>query len=255
MKRVTGLALFVSIMLGSMALGAVPAAANGLGAGLNRATGGGIRGATSANWAGYAATRATFTKVSGKWVQPAGRCPNSGTQYAVFWVGLDGYNSGTVEQTGTLIQCRNGQAAYAAWWEMFPRNAVQVIPSINVRPGDRFSASVTYTGGKFRLKITNQSTRQSFTTNQSCGGCRRSSAEWIAEAPSGGGGSIFPLVDFNKWKLTAGRATAGGHTGAIRDSHWNDVAITMVTSGGAVKAKPGPLNAAGDSFTVTWHHA
>jgi hypothetical protein len=59
---------------------------------------------TSSNWAGYAATGGQFTSVSADWVQPAGIC-SRGDQYAAFWVGLDGYSSTTVEQTGTEVDC------------------------------------------------------------------------------------------------------------------------------------------------------
>ena len=64
---------------------------------------GGIsRQAESTNWSGYAATTGTYTSVSASWTQPAGTC-SRGDQYAAFWVGLDGYTSSSVEQTGSEI--------------------------------------------------------------------------------------------------------------------------------------------------------
>src|SRR5579859_2350124 len=59
--------------------------------------------ASSTNWSGYAGTSSTsgaFTSVSASWVQPSGLCNGRGQQYAAFWVGLDGFSSSTVEQTG-----------------------------------------------------------------------------------------------------------------------------------------------------------
>src|ERR1035438_10402374 len=60
--------------------------------------------ATSTNWSGYAATTGTYTSVSASWTQPKGTC-TSGDQYAAFWVGLDGYSSSSVEQTGSEVDC------------------------------------------------------------------------------------------------------------------------------------------------------
>src|SRR5947209_8132214 len=58
--------------------------------------------AQSSNWSGYAATSGTYTSVSASWTEPTGHC-SSGSQYSSFWVGLDGYNSGSVEQTGSEV--------------------------------------------------------------------------------------------------------------------------------------------------------
>src|ERR1700678_2931249 len=60
--------------------------------------------AESTNWAGYADTAGTYTTVSASWTQPAGTC-SSGDTYAAFWIGIDGYSSSTVEQTGTELDC------------------------------------------------------------------------------------------------------------------------------------------------------
>jgi hypothetical protein len=57
---------------------------------------------TSTNWSGYADTAGTYTSASASWTQPAGTC-SKGDQYAAFWVGIDGYSSETVEQTGSEV--------------------------------------------------------------------------------------------------------------------------------------------------------
>src|SRR5579871_6444221 len=66
---------------------------------------------TSGNWSGYAITGSAFTNATASWIVPAVSC-SSGTQYAVFWVGIDGYSSNTVEQTGTEAVCSGGKATY-----------------------------------------------------------------------------------------------------------------------------------------------
>src|SRR5260370_18132523 len=75
--------------------------------------------AESTNWSGYAATTGTYTSVSASWTQPAGIC-SRGDQYAAFWVGLDGYSSSTVEQTGSEVDCIGRTARYYPWYEMYP---------------------------------------------------------------------------------------------------------------------------------------
>ena len=75
--------------------------------------------AESTNWSGYAGTTGTYTSVSASWTQPAGIC-SRGDQYAAFWVGLDGYTSSTVEQTGSEVDCVGRTAQYYAWYEMYP---------------------------------------------------------------------------------------------------------------------------------------
>jgi Peptidase A4 family len=72
----------------------------------------------SSNWAGYADTNDTFNSVSSSsWTEPTVNCANTNSSLdgllslsnllggpgaaSAFWVGLDGYNSTSVEQLGT----------------------------------------------------------------------------------------------------------------------------------------------------------
>jgi hypothetical protein len=164
-------------------------------------------------------------------------------------VGIDGFNSTTVEQDGTLIECYKGVAYYYSWWEMYPTNDIQTVGS-TVAPGDSISASVTRSGTSYTLKLTDSThTANSFSTTQTCSSCANSSAEWIAEAPSSSTG-IEPLTHFSNWGESSATVTKGTTKGVI--SSFTDDEITMVDSGGLVKAQPGALNASGNGFTVTW---
>jgi hypothetical protein len=101
--------------------------------------------ASSSNWAGYAATGASgsFTSVSASWTQPTASC-TSGSQYAAFWVGLDGYTSKTVEQIGTEADCNGPNPQYYAWYEVYPGAGVNFTNPVS--PGDKFTGTVTYQG-------------------------------------------------------------------------------------------------------------
>src|SRR6266704_2188225 len=194
---------------------------------------GGIRHqAESTNWSGYAATTGTYTSVSASWTEPTGTC-SRGSQYSSFWVGLDGYSSGSVEQTGSEVDCSGSRPQYYAWYEMYPNPSVSY--SNTVRPGDQFSALVTYTGGSsFSLHIQDITQGWSHTTPGTLAGAARSSAEVIVEAPCcTAGGGILPLADF-------GTVNIGGVT-----------QIIMVDSAGRDKDTVSSLSG-GEAFSATW---
>ena len=152
---------------------------------------------SSSNWAGYAATGSNddFTSVASSWVQPAGHC-SSGDQYSAFWVGMDGYTSRSVEQTGSEVDCLGPTAEYYAWYEIYP--SAEVTFSNPVQAGDQFSASVSYQGSnKFLLTITDSTQHWKRSATRRLAGAARSSAEVIAEAPCCTyRGAILPLTNF-----------------------------------------------------------
>jgi Peptidase A4 family len=212
----------------------------------------GVSQVESTNWSGYADTGSGFSRVAGSWTEPSASCSRRTTSYAAFWVGIDGYNSSTVEQDGTIIECLRGQAYQYSWWEMYPTNDIQVVGS-SVAAGDSITASVVRSGSSYTLAVTDSThPANSFSTNQSCSGCANSSAEWIAEAPSSSTG-ILPLADFGTWAESGATVTEGSTSGVI--SSFTDDEITMVDSSGLVKAQPGALNGSGNGFSVAWERS
>ena len=209
----------------------------------------------STNWSGYADDNSagnTYSTVTGNWTEPAVTCSSRTTQYAAFWVGIDGYSSNSVEQDGTLAECYHGRAYYYSWWEMYPSNAIQTVGT-TVSPGDSISTSVVRSGTSYTLRVTDSThSANSFSTTQSCSSCANSSAEWIAEAPSSGN-RILPLANFGTWNESGATVTSGSTAGVI--SSFPDDELTMVNSSGQVKAQPGPLNGSGNGFTVTWERS
>src|SRR5438067_8893278 len=100
----------------------------------------------SLNWAGYASYNHTFSDVKGTWTQPTADCSTSKkSTYSSFWVGLDGYNSNSVEQLGTDADCSHGKASYYAWYEMYPNPSV-TIGNFPINPNTSYTAEVKYTG-------------------------------------------------------------------------------------------------------------
>jgi hypothetical protein len=212
----------------------------------------------SGNWSGYAVTgeAGAVTAVSGSWIVPAASCDdarrrNSG---ASFWVGIDGYNSATVEQTGTDSDCADGAGRYYAWYEFFPK-AGKTISSIAVSPGDVMSASVTYDGAEFTATIEDETTGQIFSIAKTVPKAKRNSAEWIAEDNSRrftDFGSVAFGQDNTGVSATCTAALDGATNpiGAFAKIHTIDMENKKT---GRVLALPSALSDDGTSFSVAWH--
>jgi len=216
----------------------------------------------SRNWSGYvvAAANGSVSAVGGSWIVPAVSCSGTSSTFASFWVGIDGYDSLTVEQVGTDSDCLAGVPFYYAWYEFYP-NASVPIDSVNVTPGDLITASVAYgADGRFTTSVSS-SEGGSNSTSQAVPGAQRNSAEWIAERPQECFGrgcspsalSPFGTVDFGSYftGLTGGsdNATIGHLTGPI--SKFPRVAVTMISDvSGPVLAEPTPLLNDSGSFQV-----
>jgi hypothetical protein len=200
----------------------------------------------STNWSGYAATGGPFNSVTGTWVMPDGNCSGtSSTHYSSFWVGLDGWNSKSVEQLGTELDCVDGAPQYSAWWEMFPAASQDIKQT--VKAGDTINASVTYQGSnEFKLNLADPTEGWTFSTTQSASGVARSSAEVIIEAPSQVGGGVLPLADFgtvDMSKSTVDGSAIGSHS---------PTQIYMTDSSGARLDTVSGLSG-GEDFSATYY--
>jgi hypothetical protein len=205
--------------------------------------------AESTNWSGYAVTGANgaFHSVSASWTEPTATCTTRRShQYSSFWAGLDGYNSNSVEQTGTDADCSGRTPRYYGWYEMYPAFPVN-FPN-TVRPGDAMSASVTFSGTEtftLVLKDSTQGWTQMITQNQT--GLARSSAEVITEAPSSSSG-VLPLANFGT--VTYSTSTANGTSLGTQ----NPIQIIMVDNSGSDKDSTSSINSGG-GFSNTWLRA
>jgi len=204
--------------------------------------------AESTNWSGYAVTGANgaFSSVSASWKEPTATCSGNRrrtAQYSSFWVGLDGYSSSSVEQTGTDADCSGTTPQYYGWYEMYPAYPVNF--SNTVRPGDSMSASVTFSGTEtytLVLKDSTQGWTQTITKNQT--GLDRSSAEVITEAPSSNSG-VLPLADFGtvSYSTSAANGTSLGSQSPTE--------IVMINNSGADKDSTSSIGSGG-AFSNTW---
>ncbi|HXW33475.1 MAG TPA: G1 family glutamic endopeptidase [Acidimicrobiales bacterium] len=209
------------------------------------------------NWAGYANEGATFTDVQGTFTQPSISCGKQLLAYAAFWVGIDGFNSDTVEQIGTDSVCLGNETSYAAFYELYPASAVTLsTTTYPVVAGDTLSADVTATSATTFTLTLKSSEGWTFSTTGSAPSATESSAEWIAEAPSLcllSTCTVLPLAKFGTVNFSGASVTGNGTAGPI--SAFSNQQVVMTTKKGKVKAQPSSLPPAGTSFSVTWHHA
>jgi hypothetical protein len=228
----------------------------------------------SDNWSGYAiaavsGSSLSFTVADGSWTVPTANCsvtPGTRTSpaYAAFWVGLDGFSSSSVEQTGTDSDCDGTTPTYYAWYEFYPNPAYELL-NFPVSPGDHISAQVSYNSSRseFTITITNVTENTSYTKSSKVSGAKRSSAEWIAEAPCcARGNSPLPLSDFgtvdfgSEYTGVSGtnNATDSSTSGPISAFSSNVQVINMETTTGNPEATPSSsLTDGTSSFQVTWN--
>ena len=226
----------------------------------------------SYNWGGYMVYNSSYSvsRVAGTWIVPtiAGStlttCPDVQKTWDSnsVWVGIDGGETPTVEQTGTSSDCFYGQPSYYAWYEFYPAGSVQV--PITVSPGDKITAVVLFTGNNatgvptFETTITDATTAAAFTSPKSAvPGALRESAEWIDESPYYFG--FLGLTHVSPVFFSSTRATIGGANEII--SYWgtyNVYWLVMIDynfpyshSIAYVKAEPTSLTS-GTKFQMEW---
>ncbi|MCQ4040619.1 G1 family glutamic endopeptidase [Streptantibioticus rubrisoli] len=179
------------------------------------------------NWGGYVAT-GSFSTISGSWTEPHVTCNSSSDLFAP-WIGLDGYGSQTVEQTGVQTDCSSGSPVLSAWYEMYP--AAPVYWNDPVSEGDSITASVVSNGGgSYTLTLTDNTKGWTEHVDKDLA-AENVSAEAVIESPTQSYPS-FSQLDFS---------------GVTVDGQSLDATNPQAfTSGGYA---PGPLS--GGSFSMT----
>lgn len=178
----------------------------------------------SKNWAGvvhenppasgtYKAVSATFT------VPDPTPTDNSGKlQAASAWVGIDGDTyTKAILQAGVDFWVQNGTKHFDAWYEWYPKNAVNF--NLQVSAGDVIVAKVVaFSPSKGVAMIENQSSGRTATkslsapsTSATLGG---QNVEWIVE-DFNSGNTMVPLVNFGQVKFSGAQAQTsnGGGVG------------------------------------------
>ncbi len=194
----------------------------------------------SSNWSGAAVTGGSYTRVTGSWVVPKVKV-TSGNRYAADWVGIGGYSTGDLIQAGTSEESVGGRANYYAWTEILPAPEVR-ISGMAIHPGDSMTVDVNQVSvGAWTITVSDHTTGASFTKNLTYASTH-TSAEWIHEAPTVGGGQArlasTSAVGFDHG--TVNGSTVIGNAGTLHE-------IQLV---GPTYATPSRLDTDGDGLTV-----
>jgi Peptidase A4 family len=217
------------------------------------------------NWSGYADATTdqpvttcgqgdgcgSISYATGSWTIPAVSCPappfRNEDQFSVNWVGIDGFNDQTVEQTGSASYCFEGNAYYYNWYELYPAATVVLGPASCIddnvgcpQPGDRITASVAVqpgSGGNDNYDITltdDNSPANSGSTTQPCATyvCFDNSAEWVVERPAYEPvpGAIFfiPLSFFAQTAFADANVVSNGRLSSIEGYEPNVYDMNMI---------------------------
>jgi hypothetical protein len=219
-------------------------------------------------WSGYAVVACGschLRYVAADWTLPRLDCANSPDQsWIAWWVGLDGWTTGSIEQAGVFGNCAAGAAYYYLFTEMYPAPSRFVLTAAG--PGDRMGAAVYFdrASGLWHLSLTDATVGARVAVVAACpprAYCYNKSAEVVTEAPCCAlSGAPLALADFGRVTYSGARVTSyNGTRGALAGSSlWRSYALTLVDARGAVESYPGPLasgTAAGvpvSSFTGYW---
>ena len=183
------------------------------------------------NWSGYVVTGTDFRSVSARWTEPAVTCGGGAKAFSP-WVGIDGYGSPTVQQTGVATDCSSGKPVYRAWYETVPEPPVYY--PLPVQAGDVITARVTRSGDRYTMTIGNETRNWSKSTVRTHPGAAVS-AEVALEAQEGG----FP--DF-------GSVTFSGATVNGRPLGSSGAFAIDSTDGSGFLTRTGPVS--GGGFTI-----
>jgi hypothetical protein len=207
----------------------------------------------SVNWSGYVTRSKThrITAVKSAFISPN---PTSQPGYSSTWTGIGGFTSHDLIQAGTSEFVYGSGPHYFAWYEMLPGPETHLHnctgdPLCTVTGGDHMSVNIKrLPSGKWRISITDASNGWSWTKTVSYSSSR-SSAEWILEAPTvGGGQSKLPQGLGTSFFGPTSKYTANGSTRTIAQG--NPVTVDMVYGHNKPEATPSPLASDDQSFNV-----
>lgn len=192
-------------------------------------------------WGGYADTGGPFTSISGAWTVPSLDCAATPDSYVSPWIGIDGWDSDTVEQIGFDQDCQGGAAGYYPWVEMYPADSIYFTETVDA--GDHITASVSVSGTSWTL--TEKDTTQGWSkTYHESGSDDESSAEAIVEDLGDG---IQPVASFGSITFTG--LTADGVSLASAGT----VNSTDLERGSTLLTENSTLS--GGTFEISWLHA
>lgn len=203
-------------------------------------------------WGGYVAfgnSNGSVSAVTGEWIVPTANCSGTPKAAVLFWVGLDGWRSSTVEQGGTRADCLNGMARYSAWYEFYPLEpSTMNLTSLRVYPGNLVMASVQYLDGSFNITVADLSTNEHATVIGAYSQAARLDAEWVVEAPGFQNGTRWALPPFGQVHFNDTYAVINGNLDSIGAA--KNGTVVYYCTGSNFRLVPSSLRPGWTSFTL-----
>jgi hypothetical protein len=219
----------------------------------------------STNWSGYVDLPGkTFQSVAARFTIPklssaekaeceaSAAVDSAGEADSSYWVGLDGWTSPTVEQTGVDQYCDSNGTGLYSWYEMYPLNPVAYT---GVNPGDQIYVSVVYDASEHNYvlhlaDLTNGGyiiTRQALPSGYSV---TNTSAEVITEDPGASAAGGLYLANFGTAGFTgASVRSSTGYLGGLHSSSAWSGDNKIIETYHADMATPSGLDSTGRTFS------
>lgn len=207
-------------------------------------------GRPSGNWAGYVASRDSYSGVGATWVVPEVMATTT-LMSDVAWVGIGGSKTKDLIQAGTHGAVQNGTTQYWAWYELLP--AYQVVIPVAVTAGDEVEVALAEVARNlWYLSFVNNTTGQTYYTTLEYRS-KHSSAEWIEEMPNvydrDGVRLYAPLSEFKTVAFRNAYAIVDGERKSLADIRASAVSMVAKNNKRLVLAAPSELSEGG-SFVV-----
>jgi hypothetical protein len=183
-----------------------------------------------------------YTAVQGTFNVPTIYSSSTNTDTAE-WVGIDGSGNTSLIQAGIDEPYDASMNTYQikAWWTLSTYNFIGQPISMSVSPGDSVTVVIgQISGTDWGITVTDDSTGQSFTTDQTYAG-PLASDEWIVEAPTLNG-AVETLGGYNP-DVTFANLRMAGPEAALTDE--------IMVQNGVQVSTPSALTSSGFSVAYT----
>jgi Peptidase A4 family len=171
--------------------------------------------------------------------------PGAASASVSTWIGIDGWNSTSLIQTGTAtdFNASNGTTHYFAWFEVLPAQQTEQV-QFDVSAGDAIYAAITQSSStQWLIVLVDRTNGRTITTTQTYSG-PQNAADFVQEAPTNTStNTVLPLAKFAT--LTFLNARVNSSPPGLTSSQ----TVTLVQNGTQVST-PSVPNEAQNGFNV-----
>lgn len=207
----------------------------------------------TSNWSGYVVNAGPYSQVSGRWKVPGATWGQTnynpyGYEYNTIWIGIGGFNDGSLIQMGTeTMVSQSGAVSQYVWYELYPAVSVNIPNPVST--GDIMTADIHCTanctpGATQSWQMTISDVTKGWTWSQNFQfASSMVSAEWIVESPWYNG--WLPLNNYGQANWDSALANNVNQALTLNN------ALSLYDSPGGQTSNPSDI-AAGNQFSTCW---